>query len=1428
MKYLFSLKSKKSKKVLKLYIIVLDLILFLYDIDLIATSDCPIINPFKINGGECTTGGCSQSLIDSGECTIENDIIEKQWFTCVSKYSDVSIHYSTLGITSNGDIVCISSVYFSTPCESYTYYLYGIKKNGRPLFLKNNEETYFTSYTSNAMRNEGNIFSIKLNTTNEDKEYIVAYANNNANFELYDSNDINYASRIEAKTFFNTKRNYFQYSSIFELKNKPKTYIIGSVGQDSGWNNIFLLTKCIFYNKDISLYPPDRQYQSDSIGNEVNTACCFESENSYIFCFYLKDESNLKINIYNYDLSEEKSTLIPITCFTKDMFYRCVHFIGNSGAFAYIDSDNNFAILFKEYKSGEIIDYFNTKNKITINNNGFYNKTKLADMIKLKDKKIGLATIKSDKTEFNFYIINNYVDEKIKIRHYNIKVQNLYRFNIKDEMRLNLYNDLVSMAFCSLASGSSTTFAFIMVFGYPNSSDFTYDISGDLIQFQNPIIKLYQKCFIENNIFGFFFVGIKIYNFTDGLKLIDSENQKEIKKGDIISNNTDIELILTNEINIQSSGRIEYSMTVMEPDYETYNSFTIDINNTYCGENCDDENTINYFSKQNYFGRISYYDITFDLTKITKDCNENCVVCVKNSDRSCIVCRYLYDEILYSGKLCYGENDFATTIPIITTTIPIITTTLSIEDSEETKISTSEITTKPNISSTEIDKNPTILPISTTTPKKEENKNNEKVCTNDEVLNNRCNNGKITVNQIDDIKNNILTTNYTKENTIIKTENVIIQLSTFEDQKNSEDPDVSNIDLGECENILKDANNISRDDSLIVFKTDIKTVDLSNTYVVYEIYNPYTLTKLDLNACKDVQISVSAPVKLDNSMESLINSLSGSGYNIFNENDSFYNDICSTYTSENGTDMLLSDRKNDILTLSQNQTMCQTGCELQSYNSTTRKAKCDCTVKVETLNNLDINNLFDQKEIVQNFYSTLRNSNFKVLKCYKLLIDFSKIGKNYGEIFLTILFSIFLILTIIYFIKGQKQIHSFIDMIIKLKNINNNKNIKKNKNTKKKETIKEKKKTINRNSNKSVKSLKNNSPKSKSKIKGKNKKAPPKRSKSISIVRNKSSKFTSLRKSSERILNKRASKRCINNNILLNIQVIKPKKTKIINNKNEKHKKTNKILGNKNSIYLDSNTKQLMKSHSKDKVPEKENKSNKYQEKFKNFNDHEMNNLEYEQAIKYDKRTYLQYYWSLLKKKQLVLFTFLPNNDYNLLTIKIALFIISFGLFFTINGFFFSDSTMHKVYEDKGSFNLINQIPQILYSSVISAIINTILKQLCLSEKNILQIKEERAFSNIVAKSKKIESCLRIKFIIFFFISFILMLFFWYFISCFCAVYINTQIILIKDTLISFATSMIYPFGLNLIPGMFRIPALRTKKKDKQCIYKMSLIIALI
>ena len=138
---------------------------------------------------------------------------------------------------------------------------------------------------------------------------------------------------------------------------------------------------------------------------------------------------------------------------------------------------------------------------------------------------------------------------------------------------------------------------------------------------------------------------------------------------------------------------------------------------------------------------------------------------------------------------------------------------------------------------------------------------------------------------------------------------------------------------------------------------------------------------------------------------------------------------------------------------------------------------------------------------------------------------------------------------------------------------------------------------------------------------------------------------------------------------------------------------------------------------------------------------------------------------------------------------------------------------MHKIHESKGTFDFIYQIPQILYSTIASSIINIILKQLSLSEKNILALKQENNIDKIVYYSKSIKRCLIIKFICFFILNTIFLLFFWYFISCFCAVYKNTQMILIKDTMISFWTFYAISIRIKYITRIIQNTCIKSTKE---------------
>ena len=61
-----------------------------------------------------------------------------------------------------------------------------------------------------------------------------------------------------------------------------------------------------------------------------------------------------------------------------------------------------------------------------------------------------------------------------------------------------------------------------------------------------------------------------------------------------------------------------------------------------------------------------------------------------------------------------------------------------------------------------------------------------------------------------------------------------------------------------------------------------------------------------------------------------------------------------------------------------------------------------------------------------------------------------------------------------------------------------------------------------------------------------------------------------------------------------------------------------------------------------------------------------------------------------------------------------------------------------------------------------------------------------------------------------------------YYITCFCGIYENTQIHLIKDSILSFTLSLLYPQLIYLLPGFLRISALRAPEKDKECLYNIS------
>ena len=322
-------------------------------------------------------------------------------------------------------------------------------------------------------------------------------------------------------------------------------------------------------------------------------------------------------------------------------------------------------------------------------------------------------------------------------------------------------------------------------------------------------------------------------------------------------------------------------------------------------------------------------------------------------------------------------------------------------------------------------------------------------------------------------------------------------------------------------------------------------------------------------------------------------------------------------------------------------------------------------------------------------------------------------------------------------------------------------------------------------------------------------------------IKNNSGKISGIKieKQEEKINNKKDHLYIKNNSNKNN----KRKSKRKLSHTNSKISSNFNLVNKENNLDLINNESQY--KNIKEKIVTIDNDTIQTEEKPDLENDYELNTLSYSMALKYDKRQCCDYYSSQLKNKQLFLFTFCSFNDYNSKIIKRFIFFLSFAIHYTISALFFTDSNMHQIFLDGGNYNISYQMPFILISAVASTVLLRImLEALILTDRNILQVKYQLTKTQAEEVKKNVLKCINIKYFFFFIINFILLILFWFYLTCFNDTYENTQIYLIENTFISFGISFFYPFIWNIIPSALRMIALDTKKPDRNCIYIVSKI----
>ena len=235
---------------------------------------------------------------------------------------------------------------------------------------------------------------------------------------------------------------------------------------------------------------------------------------------------------------------------------------------------------------------------------------------------------------------------------------------------------------------------------------------------------------------------------------------------------------------------------------------------------------------------------------------------------------------------------------------------------------------------------------------------------------------------------------------------------------------------------------------------------------------------------------------------------------------------------------------------------------------------------------------------------------------------------------------------------------------------------------------------------------------------------------------------------------------------------------------------------------------------------------------------HILNNYTFDEAVKYDMRSVCAIFYIFLLSKDPLCHAFLFKSPLELFPLRfcLLLFIISSDL--ALNAFFYFDdkiSEKYKYAQNLFLFTFSSNLTIILLSTFIGFLFMTLFTNLGNSTNNIRDIfrqEEEKIKKNknykvtdkrkkeIYEEINKILNKHKIKVIILISIEFLLVLFFWYYVTAFCHVYSNTQLSWLLDSFLSILSRIVIVIFLCL--GFAKLYRLSVES-NSHCIYKFAL-----
>ena len=209
------------------------------------------------------------------------------------------------------------------------------------------------------------------------------------------------------------------------------------------------------------------------------------------------------------------------------------------------------------------------------------------------------------------------------------------------------------------------------------------------------------------------------------------------------------------------------------------------------------------------------------------------------------------------------------------------------------------------------------------------------------------------------------------------------------------------------------------------------------------------------------------------------------------------------------------------------------------------------------------------------------------------------------------------------------------------------------------------------------------------------------------------------------------------------------------------------------------------------------------------YDEDDLDGLDYDEALIYDKRTFCQLFIKQLKERQLIVNTCCVKDNLKPFSIKIIVLLFNISCYLVINGFLFNEEYVMKILRrtSKGFYYfIVDSTTRIVYSSIIGAIINIIVGLLFRADKQLRKIQSKYQDNKIILHGEivKIYKSTKMLYIVFTIFNVLAMIVFIFYLFCFCGVYRNCQADWFEGCFIVIFLMQLLPVIVSLLLAIFR------------------------